>query len=177
MPSLSLRGADQVGYSWPFELEVYSLCFFEAIASFHHESLSHWVFRSQTHQGRASSSIGDAVSEAPECETENPGLRCKRLVGFGQGSKIRGVFLFFIYPCPKAGASAIASGRGSHSLSQPHSRSSAKVKGPLGKAVEQPLAIMPITVWNPPAKSVRPLSSKVESASVSSHILSYLISF
>ena len=46
--------------------------------------------------------------------------------------------------------------------SQPHSGSAAKAKGPSGKAVEQPLAIMPITVWNPPAKSVRPLSSKAK---------------
>ena len=46
--------------------------------------------------------------------------------------------------------------------SQPRSRSAAKAKDPSGKAVEQPLAIMPITVWNPHAKSVRPLSSKVE---------------
>ena len=36
------------------------------------------------------------------------------------------------------------------------------MKGPSGKAVEQSLTIMPITVWNPPAKSVRPLSSKAE---------------
>ena len=46
--------------------------------------------------------------------------------------------------------------------SQPRPRSAVKEKGPSGKAVEQPLAIMPITVWNPPAKSVRPLSSKAE---------------
>ena len=46
--------------------------------------------------------------------------------------------------------------------SQPRSGSAAKVKGLSGKVVEQPLAIMPITVWNPPAKSVRPLSSKAE---------------
>ena len=46
--------------------------------------------------------------------------------------------------------------------SQPCSRSTAKAKGPSGKAVEHPLAIMPITVWNPPVKSVRPLSSKAE---------------
>ena len=46
--------------------------------------------------------------------------------------------------------------------SQPRSRSATKAKGPSGKAVEQPLAIMPITVWNPPAKSVRTLSSKAE---------------
>ena len=46
--------------------------------------------------------------------------------------------------------------------SQPRSESSAKAKGPSGKAVEQPLAIMPITVWNPPTKSVRPLSLKAE---------------
>ena len=44
--------------------------------------------------------------------------------------------------------------------SQPRSGSTAKAKGPSGKAVEQPLAIMPISVRNPPAKSVRPLSSK-----------------
>ena len=46
--------------------------------------------------------------------------------------------------------------------SQPCPGSAAKAKGPSGKAVEQPLAIMPITVWNPPAKSVRPPSSKAE---------------
>ena len=46
--------------------------------------------------------------------------------------------------------------------SQPRAGSAAKAKGPSGKAVEQPLAILPITVWNPPTKSVRPLSSKAE---------------
>ena len=45
---------------------------------------------------------------------------------------------------------------------QPCSGSAAKAKGPSSKAVEQPLAIMPIIVRNPPAKSVRPLSSKAE---------------
>ena len=46
--------------------------------------------------------------------------------------------------------------------SQPCSGSVAKAKSPSGKAVEQPLAIMSITIWNSPAKSVRPLSSKAE---------------
>ena len=40
--------------------------------------------------------------------------------------------------------------------SQSRSGSAAKVKGPSGGAVEQPLEVMPITVWNPPAKGVRP---------------------
>ena len=40
--------------------------------------------------------------------------------------------------------------------SQPCSGSAAKAKGSSGGAVEQPLAVMPITVWNLPAKSVRP---------------------
>ena len=40
--------------------------------------------------------------------------------------------------------------------SQPRSGSAAKAKGPSGGAIEQPLAVMPITVWNPLAKSVRP---------------------
>ena len=39
--------------------------------------------------------------------------------------------------------------------SQPRSGSAAKAKGPFGGAIEQPLAVMPITVWNPPSKSVR----------------------
>ena len=46
--------------------------------------------------------------------------------------------------------------------SQPRSGSTAKAKGPLGGAVEQPLAIMPITVWNPPTKSVRSPSRRAE---------------
>ena len=39
--------------------------------------------------------------------------------------------------------------------SQPGSGSAAKVKSLLGRAVDQLLAVMPITVWNPPAKGVR----------------------
>ena len=46
--------------------------------------------------------------------------------------------------------------------SQSRSRSAAKAKGPSGEAIEQPLAVMPITVWNPHAKSARPLSSRAE---------------
>ena len=46
--------------------------------------------------------------------------------------------------------------------SQPRPRFAAKAKGPSGKAVEQPLVMMPITIWNSPAKSVRPPSSKAE---------------
>ena len=45
---------------------------------------------------------------------------------------------------------------------QPRSRSVAKAKGLSGRAVEEPLAVMPITVWNPPAKSVRPPSPRAE---------------
>ena len=37
-----------------------------------------------------------------------------------------------------------------------------KAKGPSGRPVEQPLVVMPITVWNPPAKSVRPTSPRAE---------------
>ena len=46
--------------------------------------------------------------------------------------------------------------------SQPRSRPAAKAKSLLGGAVEQPLAIMPITVWNPPTRSVRSPSRKAE---------------
>ena len=46
--------------------------------------------------------------------------------------------------------------------SQPRSGSTAQARGPLDKVVEQPLAIMPITVWNSPTKSVRSPSLKAE---------------
>ena len=51
-------------------------------------------------------------------------------------------------PSPPSEAFAILSSR-------PSSRSAAKAKSLLGGAVDQPLAVMPITVWNPPAKGVR----------------------
>ena len=51
-------------------------------------------------------------------------------------------------PSPPSEAFAILSSR-------PGSRSAAKAKSLLGGAVDQPLAVMPITVWNPPAKGVR----------------------
>ena len=45
---------------------------------------------------------------------------------------------------------------------QPHSRSAVEAKSLLGGAVEQPLAVMPLTVWNPPTKSVRSPSRRAE---------------
>ena len=46
--------------------------------------------------------------------------------------------------------------------SQPRFGSAAKAKDSLGRAAEQPLKVMPITVWNPPAQSVKPPSSRAE---------------
>ena len=48
------------------------------------------------------------------------------------------------------------------SSSQSCSGSATKAKGSSRRAVEQPLAVMPITVWNPPAQSVKPPSSRSE---------------
>ena len=39
--------------------------------------------------------------------------------------------------------------------SQPPSKSAAKAKNLLGGSAEQPLAVVPITVWNPPTESFR----------------------
>ena len=46
--------------------------------------------------------------------------------------------------------------------SQPRSSSAEKAKDSLGRTVEQPLEVMSITFWNPPAQSVKPTSSRVE---------------
>ena len=46
--------------------------------------------------------------------------------------------------------------------SQPSSRSTEKAENHLGEAVGQPLVIMPITVWNPPTRSVRSPSRRAE---------------
>ena len=46
--------------------------------------------------------------------------------------------------------------------SPPPSKPAVEVKNLLGGAVEQPLAVMPITVWNPPSESARPPPRRVE---------------
>ena len=46
--------------------------------------------------------------------------------------------------------------------SQPRSKSITEAENPLGEAVGQPLAIVPITVWNPPTRSVRSPSRRAE---------------
>ena len=46
--------------------------------------------------------------------------------------------------------------------SQPRSYSAVKAKDSSGRAPEQPLEVMLITVWNPPAQSVKPPSSRAE---------------
>ena len=68
---------------------------------------------------------------------------------------------------PKLGASPISSVRRPERAqspvaeasmvmsSPPPSKSATKAKSLLGGAVEQPLAVMPITVWNPPSESAR----------------------
>ena len=46
--------------------------------------------------------------------------------------------------------------------SLPSSKPTTKAKNLLGGAIEQSLAVMPITVWNPPSKSDRPPPRRVE---------------
>ena len=46
--------------------------------------------------------------------------------------------------------------------SKPHSGFAAKAKNSSGRTAEQPLDVMPITVWNPPTQSVKPPSSRAE---------------
>ena len=46
--------------------------------------------------------------------------------------------------------------------SRSHSGSAIEAEGPSGGAVEQPLAITPITVWNPPTKKVKSPSRREE---------------
>ena len=46
--------------------------------------------------------------------------------------------------------------------SSPSSKPAAKAKNLLGGVVEQPSAVMPITVWNPPSESARPPPRRVE---------------
>ena len=46
--------------------------------------------------------------------------------------------------------------------SQPRSGSATKAKDSSGRAAEQPLEVMPITVWNRPTRSVNPPSSREE---------------
>ena len=45
---------------------------------------------------------------------------------------------------------------------QPHFGSVVKEKDSSGRAAEQPLEVMPITVWNPATQGVKPPSSRVE---------------
>ena len=64
---------------------------------------------------------------------------------------------------PKLGASSSSLDKDPKVLSlQSRSGSAAKAKGSSGRAIEQPLAVMPITVWNPPPQSVRSPSLRVE---------------
>ena len=58
-------------------------------------------------------------------------------------------------PSPVAEAPVVMS-------SSPSSKPASKAKNLLGGAVEQPLAVMPITVWNPPSESARPPPRRVE---------------
>ena len=48
--------------------------------------------------------------------------------------------------------------------SRSHFGFAAEAKGPSGGAVEQPLAITPITIWNPPTKKVKSPSRREEEA-------------
>ena len=62
---------------------------------------------------------------------------------------------------PERASSPVAEAPVVMSLS-PSSKPTTKVKNLLGGAVEQPLAVMPITVWNPPSENARPPPRRVE---------------
>ena len=143
-----LLGVYQVGHSWAFKLEVYSLCCFEAFTSFRYEILSCRAFRCQAHQGRAFGSSGDTVFESRSVKRKSSDSVEKDRPSWGK--------------VPKLGASSSSHvrvlGQALPPLvevlkalsSQPRSSFTAKTKDSSGRAAEQPLEVMPISVWNPP---------------------------
>ena len=144
--------ADQVGYSWTFNLEVYPLCCFEALTSFAMKFSPVEPFVAKPTKGellarvetlsRKSRSMKRKTSDSVEKDRPSWGKVPKLGASSSSPSthvRIRGQVL----PPPAEVPKALSS--------QPHSGSAAKAKDSSGRATEHPLEVMPITVWNPPA--------------------------
>ena len=163
MSCSSLRGADKIGHSWPFEFEVCSFYYFEALASFRHGSPSHWASAATPTRGEILAQLG-ALSRKPRSakrknssstEKDRPVSAKVQKLGASSSSLSTHVRKPERVPSPPSEAPTTLS-------SQPRSRSTANAENPLDEAVGQPLAIVPITVWNLPTRSVKSPSRKAE---------------
>ena len=106
--------------------------------------------------GRAFGSVGDIVPEASECEAENSGFAEKGRPALAKVPRLGAFSSSPSIPVQKPERAPLPAAEAPIVLSlQPPSNSVAKAKNLLGGSVEQPLAVMPITVWNPPTESVR----------------------
>ena len=81
-------------------------------------------------------------------EKGRPALAKVPRLGMSSSSPSTLVQKLELAPSPAAEAPIVLS-------SQPSSKSAAKAKNLLDGYAEQPLAVVPITVWNPPTESVR----------------------
>ena len=170
MSRSSLLGADQIEHSWPFEFEVCSLRCFEALASFHHEVSSIGPSAANPTKGELLFQLG-ALSRKPlSVKRKAPGSAEKDRPTSAKVPKLGTSSSSPSTPVRKPATPAQKPERAQSppveaptvSSSQPRYRPTAKAKNILGGAVEQPLEVMPITVWNPPPKSVKSPARRAE---------------
>ena len=163
MPSSSLHGDDQVGYSWPSSSR-------SARSAVLRPSPPSTMKVSLIGPSAAKPTKGELLAQLEtltrkpqsvkqktldSVDKERPALIKVSKLGASSSSPSTLIQKPEQVQSPPAEAPTVLS-------SQPRSGSAAKEKGPLGGAIEQPLAVMPITVWNPPTKSVRSPSRRAE---------------
>ena len=160
MSCSSLCGADKIGHSWPVEFEVYTFYCFEALASFHHGSLSIRLTAATPTRGEILVQLG-TLSRKPRSAKRKKSSSTEKDRPVSVKVQKLGASPTSLARKPERAQSPAAEAPMVTS-SPPPSKPAVKAKNLLGGSVEQPLAIMPITVWNPPSKSARPPPRRVE---------------
>ena len=158
-----LLGADQVGYSWTFKLEVYPLYCFEALTSFRYEI-------SPVRPSAAKPTKGELLARVEMLSRKSRSVKWKTSdsvendrPAWGKVPKLGASSSFPSIHVRVSGLVLSPPAEDPKPLSsQPRSGSAAKAKDSSGRATEHPLEVMPITVWNPLAQSVKPPSSRAE---------------
>ena len=142
MSCSSLSGADKIGHFRPFEFKVCSFYCFEALASFHHGSLSHWAFAATPTRGEILVQLG-TLSRKPRSakrknssSTEKDRLVLAKVQKLGVSSSSPSTHVRKPERAPSFPYEASTT-----LSSQPRSRSTTKAENPLGEAVGQPLTI------------------------------------
>ena len=154
MSCSSLCGANNIDHSWPVKFEVCTFYCSEAPTSLHHGVSPIRLTAATPTRGEILVQLG-TLSRKPRSAKRKKSSSIEKDRPVSVKVQKLGASPTSLARKPERAQSPAAEALVVTS-SPPPSKPDVEAKNLLDGAVEQPLAVMPITVWNPPSESARP---------------------